>query len=128
MVLCNSITYHYIFIKCYDRRLAVSRSIGDSSLKKFVTSDPDVYEYDLLPDDWFLIIASDGIWDVLQNHQVASMALSYSCKASKQEQTLAVCDDYLKQAAQKIADHAKRLGSRDNLSILVIDLKNMDKK
>lgn len=101
----------------------MSRGIGDLRLKKYITPDPDVYEYNILPDDWFLVVASDGIWDVLQNHQVASMTLSYSCKVSKQ-QTLELNDDKLKLTAQKIADHAKSLGSRDNLSVVVVGLQN----
>ena len=102
----------------------MSRGIGDLKLKKYITPDPDVYEYNILPDDWFLVVATDGIWDVLQNHQVASMTLSYSCTATKQ-QTLELNDDRLKFTAQKISDHAKSLGSRDNLSVVVVDLQNV---
>ncbi len=101
-------------------RLAVSRSIGDSTLKKYVTADPDVFEYDLQPDDCFVVIASDGIWDVLENHQVATMTLSYSCKVMNPSRI--VTEDNLKWTAKKICDRAKELGSRDNLSTLVIDL------
>lgn len=43
-------------------KLAVSRAIGDASLKPYVTSDPDIRDYSIQPDDWFLVMASDGIW------------------------------------------------------------------
>ena len=100
--------------------MAVSRAIGDSSLKKYITPDPDICEYDIRPDDWFLIVATDGIWDVLENDQVATMALSYSCKSMSHG--LTVGKDNLKWTAQKICDRAKSLGSRDNLSAIVVDL------
>eukprot|EP00554_Chaetoceros_debilis_P011518 CAMPEP_0194105928 /NCGR_PEP_ID=MMETSP0150-20130528/6041_1 /TAXON_ID=122233 /ORGANISM="Chaetoceros debilis, Strain MM31A-1" /LENGTH=596 /DNA_ID=CAMNT_0038793933 /DNA_START=324 /DNA_END=2111 /DNA_ORIENTATION=- len=60
-------------------KLAVSRAIGDAPMKPFVTSEPDVCEYPLTSKDWFLVIASDGIWDALSNEQVASITMSYSC-------------------------------------------------
>jgi Serine/threonine protein phosphatase len=44
------------------RKLAVSRAIGDLSLKPYVTSTPDTTDYMIGPDDLFLVIASDGIW------------------------------------------------------------------
>ena len=44
------------------RRLAVSRAIGDAPLKPYVTSDPDIFDYVLKPEDWFIVVASDGIW------------------------------------------------------------------
>ena len=42
--------------------MAVSRAIGDLTLKPYVTSDPDVIDHELKHDDIFLVIASDGIW------------------------------------------------------------------
>jgi len=103
-------------------RLAVSRGIGDSMLKKYITPDPDICEYDICPDDSFLVVATDGIWDVLENQQIASMTLSYSCKSAKR--TLCVGAENLKWTAQKLCDRAKNLGSGDNLSALVVDLQH----
>lgn len=102
--------------------MAVSRAIGDSSLKKYITCDPDVCEYDICSDDWFLVVATDGIWDVLDNKQVATLTLSYACGVKNQ--SLVVGQEKLKWAAQKICDRAKLLGSRDNLSTIVVDLQN----
>jgi serine/threonine protein phosphatase PrpC len=44
------------------RKLAVSRAIGDMSLKPYVTSTPDVIDHELKSNDSFLVVASDGIW------------------------------------------------------------------
>lgn len=51
--------------------LAMTRSIGDKYLKKVgVISQPEITSRVLTKEDKFLIIASDGIWDVLTNEEV----------------------------------------------------------
>lgn len=48
--------------------LAMSRAIGDSYLKPFVISDPEVRVVERNDgEDEFLILASDGLWDVVSN-------------------------------------------------------------
>jgi protein phosphatase 2C len=48
--------------------LAMSRAIGDSYLKPFVISDPEVQVVERNDgEDEFLILASDGLWDVVSN-------------------------------------------------------------
>ena len=41
--------------------LAVTRSLGDSSMKEFVVGAPYTTETELGPEDDFLIIACDGV-------------------------------------------------------------------
>ncbi|KAL9250785.1 putative protein phosphatase 2C 8 [Drosera capensis] len=50
--------------------LATSRAIGDHYLRPCVTSRPEVKIYSRTKDDEFLILATDGLWDVVTN-QVA---------------------------------------------------------
>ncbi|KAJ1297792.1 hypothetical protein BS78_01G404500 [Paspalum vaginatum] len=48
--------------------LAMSRAIGDSYLKPFVIADPEVRVVERKDgEDEFLILASDGLWDVVSN-------------------------------------------------------------
>lgn len=47
--------------------LAVSRAFGDRPLKKYVISTPDVREEAMGGEDEILILASDGLWDVVSN-------------------------------------------------------------
>jgi serine/threonine protein phosphatase PrpC len=42
----------------------VSRSFGDYNLKKFIISDPDVSKYEITDTDRYIVMASDGFWDV----------------------------------------------------------------
>ena len=58
--------------------LAMSRSIGDTIAKKFgVTYEPDLFEYKLIPQDKIIIIATDGLWHVINNEEAISICAKY---------------------------------------------------
>jgi serine/threonine protein phosphatase PrpC len=60
--------------------LAVSRSFGDPDFKEpleFVTATPDVIREKLVPEDSFLIMASDGLWDVITDEQACDIVMSH---------------------------------------------------
>ncbi|PSC74095.1 phosphatase 2C isoform A [Micractinium conductrix] len=59
--------------------LNLSRAIGDLRYKmnselepkdQIITAEPDIMQQQLTPDDRFLVLACDGIWDVMTNQQV----------------------------------------------------------
>mmetsp|Transcript_44630 Transcript_44630/g.108212 ORF Transcript_44630/g.108212 Transcript_44630/m.108212 type:complete len:578 (-) Transcript_44630:2624-4357(-) len=102
--------------------LAVSRSVGDASLKPYVTAEPEVCEYDIGKDDWFLIISSDGIWDVMDNEEAAHVVIASSCVM--EEGKLKIDTNRFKWAARNLCEHAKSCGSTDNFSCIVVDLKS----
>lgn len=74
-------------------------------MKPFVTSEPDVVDYPITSNDWFLVIASDGIWDALSNEQVASMTMSYSCTVKGK--SLRVDAKNLRWTSKRICEHAR---------------------
>lgn len=45
--------------------LAISRSIGDFNYKDYISSAPEITEYQLTSSDNFLILATDGFWNVI---------------------------------------------------------------
>ncbi|KAG6674420.1 hypothetical protein I3843_15G036700 [Carya illinoinensis] len=54
--------------------LAMSRAFGDYVLKDHgIIAIPDVYYHRLTSNDQFIILATDGVWDVLSNDQVAAI-------------------------------------------------------
>ncbi|EOA33967.1 hypothetical protein CARUB_v10021462mg [Capsella rubella] len=55
--------------------LAVSRSIGDAHLKKWVIAEPDTRILELEQDMEFLVLASDGLWDVVSNQEAIDTVL-----------------------------------------------------
>jgi len=52
-----------------DDVLAVSRSIGDAALKQWVIPDPEIQRLELSSPDQFLLLASDGFWDVFEDQE-----------------------------------------------------------
>ncbi|KAJ4957679.1 hypothetical protein NE237_024790 [Protea cynaroides] len=54
--------------------LAMSRAIGDSHLKPYVVSEPEVTITERTEEDECLILASDGLWDVVSNDTACSIA------------------------------------------------------
>uniref|UniRef100_A0A6B2LG99 PPM-type phosphatase domain-containing protein n=1 Tax=Arcella intermedia TaxID=1963864 RepID=A0A6B2LG99_9EUKA len=87
--------------------LAVTRSFGDIKLKrnKFLIAEPEFTETLLEPEDRFVILASDGLWDVMSEEEAVAFVLS-------SEEPLSVSEQLLKRAIE--------LGSVDNLSVIVV--------
>lgn len=65
--------------------LALSRALGDFVFKKnekkspeeqIVTAYPDIVVRDITPDHEFIVLACDGIWDVLSNEEVVEFIRS----------------------------------------------------
>lgn len=44
--------------------LELTRSIGDINYKQFISGEPDVFEYKFDDNDEYIILASDGFWNV----------------------------------------------------------------
>ena len=86
--------------------LAITRAFGDHSLKKEgVTAKPFINKHAIKPFDKFLVIASDGVWDALEDQDAINF-----CK-----------DEFsTKDIAQGIIKSAIDKGSKDNISCLVI--------
>ncbi|KAK9117322.1 hypothetical protein Sjap_016269 [Stephania japonica] len=53
--------------------LAISRSIGDAHLKRWVLAEPDTKVLNITPDMEFLILASDGLWDKVSNKEAVDI-------------------------------------------------------
>ena len=47
--------------------LAVSRAIGDKRLRPYVIAQPEVLYYKLTPFNKFIILATDGLWDIIKS-------------------------------------------------------------
>ncbi|KAI7751314.1 hypothetical protein M8C21_002874 [Ambrosia artemisiifolia] len=63
--------------------LAMARAFGDFCLKDFgLISVPDIFYRRLTEDDQFVVLASDGIWDVLTNKEVVDIVASAESRSS----------------------------------------------
>lgn len=108
--------------------LAVSRAIGDISLKPFVTCDPEIQSKFIAEEDMYLVIASDGLWDVMSNEEVASFVVKYVSVVLLTFCLLTMeCRDCQHQEfkfiARDLCYEATLLGSTDNITVQVIDLR-----
>ncbi|XP_020097881.1 probable protein phosphatase 2C 12 [Ananas comosus] len=66
--------------------LAMARSFGDFGLKHYgVISVPEVSYHRLTSKDLFIVLATDGVWDVLSNEEVVSIVWSTGRKEEASE-------------------------------------------
>lgn len=57
--------------------LAVARAFGDFQLEPFITAAPDVFHTNISGDEEYIVIACDGLWDVLKDHEVVQICNAY---------------------------------------------------
>lgn len=93
--------------------LAVSRGIGDRTLKKWVTAEPETNIVSIVPELEFLIIASDGLWDKVSNQEAVDIARP-SCIGIEKPELLPVC--------KKLVELSVSRGSVDDVSVILIQL------
>ncbi|KAJ0971375.1 hypothetical protein J5N97_019334 [Dioscorea zingiberensis] len=112
--------------------LAMSRSIGDRYLKPWIIPDPEVTIVQRAREDECLILASDGLWDVMSNEEVCDVArrrilLWHKKNGATATPSLTRRGEEADPAAQAAADYLSKLaiqkGSKDNITVIVVDLK-----
>lgn len=86
--------------------LSLSRSIGDRARRPHVICTPDIRQWSRVGKA-YMVIASDGVWDVLDNVDVARIVDS--------------CDTVADGLRQVLAE-ARRRRSKDNITILHVQL------
>jgi serine/threonine protein phosphatase PrpC len=99
--------------RIYD--LSVSRAFGDFSAKKCVTHRPDIYKYTIKPSrDRFMIIACDGLWDVVSSQEAVNFVLDncYDISLNRINHKMNI--------SRKLAEHAISLDSGDNVTCIVV--------
>lgn len=93
----GSVTQHRV-----NGSLAMSRSLGDfdfkevgwrSQTEQLVSPEPEVYELERSPQDEFLIVACDGVWDAIGNEDLCAFVRS----------RLQVCND-LREICNQVID------------------------
>lgn len=120
--------------------LAVSRAFGDAHFKgpglaaliaegeeergwpkgatftaDLVTVEPDVKVIDIVPEDEFLILATDGLWDAMPTVEVIRWARrEFKAKSTAQE------------VAESLVGLALKRYTQDNVAVVVIDLKGRE--
>ncbi|KAJ0005242.1 hypothetical protein NQD34_011456 [Periophthalmus magnuspinnatus] len=115
-----------VMIQRVNGSLAVSRALGDYDYKnvdgkgpteQLVSPEPEVFEMVRAPEqDQFVILACDGIWDVMSNEDLCVFVKS----------RLEVTND-LERVCNEVVDTCLHMGSRDNMSVVLVCLPNAPK-
>lgn len=86
--------------------LAVSRALGDFQVDG-VSRTPDLTTYFIKDDDYRLVLACDGVFDVLENDEVAKIVAE---------------EPNVHESAALVKNMAIVRGTSDNVSVIVIDI------
>ncbi|XP_028405712.1 probable protein phosphatase 2C T23F11.1 isoform X2 [Dendronephthya gigantea] len=106
--------------------LALSRALGDFCFKKnvqksaeeqIVTAWPDVIIRDLTSDHEFIVLACDGIWDVLSNEEVVDFV---RCRIAQGMKPDMICEELLTRCLAPDCDMGG-LGC-DNMTVILVCL------
>ncbi|KAK4722103.1 hypothetical protein R3W88_012336 [Solanum pinnatisectum] len=84
--------------------LAVSRAFGDKMLKPYVVADPEIQEEEIDGVE-FLIVASDGLWNVLSNEEAVTLVQDIKDAEA---------------ASRRLIEEAYSRGSSDNITCVVV--------
>ncbi|KAL3566420.1 hypothetical protein D5086_031835 [Populus alba] len=105
--------------------LAMSRSIGDRYLKPWIIPEPEVMFIPRAKEDECLILASDGLWDVMSNEEACDLARKRILVWHKKNGvTLSSSrgggiDPAAQAAAEYLSNRALQKGSKDNITALM---------
>ncbi|KAF9169809.1 Protein phosphatase 2C 1 [Mortierella sp. AD011] len=87
--------------------IAVTRALGDSSMKEFIIGAPYTTRTEIGSDNPFLILACDGLWDVCTDQEAVELIKDVVCPTK---------------ASRVLLDHALQKFSTDNISVMVVRL------
>ncbi|KAF5451094.1 hypothetical protein F2P56_031392 [Juglans regia] len=85
--------------------LAMSRAFGNRMLKQFVVAEPEIQDQEIDKEFELLVLASDGLWDVVPNDDAVSLART---------------EEDPEAAARKLTEAAFTRGSADNITCIVV--------
>eukprot|EP00980_Cylindrotheca_fusiformis_P008959 scaffold1912_cov135-Cylindrotheca_fusiformis.AAC.6 len=101
--------------------LALSRAVGDRSERPYVTAEPEIIAAPIMEGvDDFIIVATDGLWDVFDSNDAVDFVLSLRQDGHQ-----------LERISTLVVEEALRRGTYDNITVLIIwldqDLANKTK-
>ncbi len=89
--------------------LALSRAIGDRSERPAVTAEPEIISVPVRKGDQFIIVATDGLWDVMDSDDAVNY-VKISLEAGVEKSKI----------ADVMVQEAMRLGTYDNVTVVII--------
>jgi serine/threonine protein phosphatase PrpC len=108
------------------RNLSLARAIGDRYAKPAVSPEVEIQHFPVVEDqDEFVVIASDGLWDVMSSQDAVTFVHDQMQKElSSGSMSKETADNYRlvlrRNMAKFLAREAIRKGSSDNVSVLMV--------
>jgi protein phosphatase PTC1 len=93
--------------------LAISRALGDKHLKPYVSAEPLVVPYSIKNQKGTVIVACDGLWDIVEDAAATNLAWDIVCKNRENPERCTL-------AANALIDGAR--GTKDNVSVIVCEI------
>lgn len=106
------VTFHPNDVPRVNGNLALSRSIGDKYLNPYVICEPELRQFKLQKDNKYIVLATDGLWDVLSNQEVKLIIDEVLAKKNNKRASL-------HDAIYKLLEAARSRHSQDNITILI---------
>ncbi|KAJ1621784.1 phosphatase 2C-like domain-containing protein [Pavlovales sp. CCMP2436] len=97
--------------------LAMARSIGDHMVTAIgVIAEPEILEFDILPEDLFFIVASDGVWEFISSEEAVALCAPIVERSGATE----ACTKLIEKAASKWREEEGDY--RDDITAIVCKL------
>jgi len=111
------------------RNLSLSRAIGDRFAKPAVSGEVEIKRFPVVEGaDEFILLASDGLWDVMSSQDVVSFVhkrlgapLKFGNQAGDAERAM---DARRRNMSRFVANEALKRGSGDNVCVVMVWLKD----
>lgn len=105
--------------------LSVSRAFGDKSSEKYVICTPDLFTHMVTDNLEFIILACDGLWDVVTNQEAVDLVIEhcYDENMKRIEHPKEVVSNQIRDLniAEKLANFAiDTRESDDNVTVIVV--------
>lgn len=94
--------------------LALTRALGDHALKGTgggVSATPHYVLHKIVPGDLFVLLASDGVWDVMTDDEAFHLVINSAAEAAQE-------------LSKQLVSAALERGTRDNVSALIVRLQS----
>jgi len=119
------------------RGLSLSRAMGDKTAKPAVSGEVEIKSFPLCSgsDDEFVVLASDGLWDVMNSQEVVNFVHNTLQGPFKGKMNLSqlsnddrarLTKERRRKMGRSIASKAYTLGSLDNICVVVVWLNNLE--
>lgn len=109
--------------------LAISRALGDHMLKEndVISAEPYCVETDLCDADTHLVLACDGLWDVMTDQEAVDLMIMKLNEIKKVNETAPKdkklsSNEMLKKTSQALVHEAIARRSLDNVTVMLVEL------